>query len=121
MSKLISTLNKGFQFQFDNGIFISVQWGCMNYCDHYGEHLEPWYQYGHEMKFEKWDSPNAEICIWDTREDDPSVIGLGKKIITEDMMMIAGIDETKAGTDGNGYDITPEEVAKIMYVCTLMD
>lgn len=33
MKKLVSTMRKGFQMTFDNGLTASVQWGAGNYCD----------------------------------------------------------------------------------------
>lgn len=36
--KFVSTMRKGFNMTFENGLTISVQWGAGNYCDnHYPE------------------------------------------------------------------------------------
>jgi hypothetical protein len=54
-----SNLNKGFTLTFENGLTISVQFGCGNYCDNryvgYKDHRED----------ESTTSSNAEIAIWD--------------------------------------------------------
>ena len=44
------TGNKGFHLTFDNGYNISIQWGAMNYADHYN---------GYEKS-----SNTAEVAIW---------------------------------------------------------
>lgn len=33
MKKFVSTMRKGFQMTFENGLTVSVQWGAGNYCD----------------------------------------------------------------------------------------
>jgi len=59
MGQISSTLNKGFNITFENGLTISVQFGCGNYCSN---------------RFESISDPlteaiiscnNAEIAIWD--------------------------------------------------------
>lgn len=35
MKKIVSTMRKGFQMTFDNGLTASVQWGAGNYCDNH--------------------------------------------------------------------------------------
>jgi hypothetical protein len=83
-----STSNKGFQITFANGYTVSVQWGNGNYCEkkQYGG-------YGEEMKHQVWESPNAEVAVWDKNGD---------------WVRPAGIND-----DVKGYQ-TPEEVAEII-------
>ena len=63
---LKSTLNKGFQLTFENGITISVQFGSGNYCERKNLNAS----YKSEMLNEQdiIESLDAEIAIWD--EDD---------------------------------------------------
>ena len=35
MGKFVSTMRKGFQITFENGLTASVQWGAGNYCDNH--------------------------------------------------------------------------------------
>ena len=35
MKKFVSTMRKGFQMTFENGMTASVQWGAGNYCDNH--------------------------------------------------------------------------------------
>lgn len=35
MKKFVSTMRKGFQMTFENGLTASVQWGAGNYCDNH--------------------------------------------------------------------------------------
>lgn len=35
MKKFVSTMRKGFQMTFANGLTVSVQWGAGNYCDNH--------------------------------------------------------------------------------------
>lgn len=35
MKKFVSTMRKGFQITFENGLRASVQWGAGNYCDNH--------------------------------------------------------------------------------------
>ena len=73
----IATENKGFRMKFENGFTISVQWGTMNYCSKKNLGAE----YGDEMKEQIWESPSAEIAVFDTIGeivhigDDDAVIG----------------------------------------------
>ena len=59
-----STLNRGFQMEFKNGITISVQFGTMNYCDRkdYAAPIQA------EMGVSVIESNTAEIAIWDKEE-----------------------------------------------------
>lgn len=89
----VSTMRKGFQMTFENGLTISVQWGAGNYCQnqHNFDHDNP---FGHDMK-----SKNAEIAIFDERDEfiDPRLF----------------ID---CSTDGQvaGW-LSAEEVAELIY------
>lgn len=89
----VSTMRKGFQMTFENGLTISVQWGAGNYCQnqHNFDHDNP---FGHDMK-----SKNAEIAIFDEHDDfiDPRLF----------------ID---CSTDGQvaGW-LSAEEVAELIY------
>ena len=60
--------NKGFHITFENGYTVSVQFGTGNYCDKqsYGPgSLDA------PMRAENglWESPNAEIAVWDEAGD----------------------------------------------------
>jgi len=66
MGQFISTQNSGFVIEFANGACISVQWGPSFACE---RHLPP---YVHPAipgptEHDTWDSPDAEVCIFDTR------------------------------------------------------
>jgi hypothetical protein len=56
-----STLNRGFQITFDNGLTISVQFGTGNYCSRRNYDGK----YADELKAEIIQSFSAEIAIWD--------------------------------------------------------
>ncbi len=71
MSKFVSTLNKGFNMTFENGISISVQWGVGNYCNRKNDG-----EFGLPMKDEFWEATSAEIMIRDTN-NNPQNIDLG--------------------------------------------
>lgn len=62
--QFVSTLNKGFQMTFENGLTISVQWGDINYCSN--RVLETGYI--SENSSSKVKSEDAEIAIWDSNE-----------------------------------------------------
>lgn len=55
-----STLNKGFQLTFDNGLSISVQFGAGNYCSNRQSSTK----YKSELQQDTTSSNNAEIAIW---------------------------------------------------------
>jgi hypothetical protein len=55
---MFSNTGHGFQMTFDNGWTVSVQWGPMNYCDHYSSHSH------HNSKRSK----TAEIAAWDAND-----------------------------------------------------
>lgn len=56
--KFVSTMRKGFQMTFENGLTISVQWGAGNYCDnHFPEDLD--FSCSKDAK-----SDTAEVAIW---------------------------------------------------------
>lgn len=58
---LISTMNKGFQMTFENGLTISVQFGKGNYCSNKNK----------ENKTDIHICKDAEICIWvETSEEE---------------------------------------------------
>jgi len=57
--KIKITMNKGFQMSFENGLTISVQIGCGNYCTNYS------IPYKDHRKDEITESFCAEIAIWD--------------------------------------------------------
>ena len=58
---LKSTLNKGFQLTFENGLTISVQWGYGNYCER-----RSYDKYDSVMQSDSFnESHDAEIAIWD--------------------------------------------------------
>mgnify|MGYP000180484731 CR=1 FL=1 len=60
MKKFNSTLNKGFNMTFANGITASVQWGTGNYCDNH---------FSKDFSFSKEASSNtAEVAAWVTNK-----------------------------------------------------
>jgi len=61
---ITSTLNKGFQLTFENGLTISVQFGAGNYCANRSLSVE----YGAELKQEITSCIDAEIAIWDNSD-----------------------------------------------------
>lgn len=86
MENFKSTLNKGFQMTFENGLTISVQFGGGNYCKNRNNDFMA------ESKIDVVESPNAEIAIWDEHK----------------RWFNFGGDEVK------GY-VSPDEVAKWIY------
>ena len=71
----ISTINKGFRMNFENGFGISVQWGTENYCEKksFNTDTDPRKEYF-------WESSNAEIAVFKGTEilkidDEDSIIG----------------------------------------------
>lgn len=62
MSKgFVSTMRKGFQMTFENGLTASIQWGAGNYCDNH---------YPTDMDFscsKDAESNTAEIAVFDNR------------------------------------------------------
>ena len=69
MLKIIS--NKGFHIKFKNGVTVSVQFGPGNYCEHYLGWKKS-YDFSDLEEPENtaiWKSENAEIAIWDNKED----------------------------------------------------
>ena len=68
MSKFVSTMRKGFQMTFANGITASVQWGVGNYCDnHFPEDRD--FSCSKDAK-----STNAEVACWRDGARDFSII-----------------------------------------------
>lgn len=65
-SQFATTLNKGFQMTFENGITISVQFGSMNYC----ERRDSKFPIQGELKMATVSSGTAEIAIWDSSSND---------------------------------------------------
>lgn len=59
------TRNKGFQLTFENKLTISVQIGNMNYCSR----KSMFAAYDQEMKMEIVESKDAEIAIWDDKNN----------------------------------------------------
>lgn len=55
-----STVNRGFQMEFDNGVEISVQWGYGNYC----AAKDAKKQYAEELREEIHESKTAEVSIF---------------------------------------------------------
>ncbi len=57
----VSTMRKGFQMTFPNGLTVSVQWGAGNYCDNYfPEDMD--FSFSKDAK-----SDTAEIAVIDPR------------------------------------------------------
>ena len=64
MSKFVSTRNKGFFMEFENGFGISVQYGTENYCEKRITSIHP----TDPMKHTRWDSLSAEIAVFEGEE-----------------------------------------------------
>jgi len=54
--------HKGFTLKFENGYFLSVQFGPGNYCQNYNKDFDS------PKKTNSWKSKNAEIAIWKKEE-----------------------------------------------------
>lgn len=67
----VSTGNKGFQITFSNDYTINCQFGAMNYCEHYGRHLESGYKYGEESHKPTHSSADCEVTIWKKGVKEP--------------------------------------------------
>ena len=73
----ISTINKGFRMNFENGFGISVQWGTENYCEKRNTTIHP----TDPMEHDRWESLSAEIAILKDKkfieigDDNDTVIG----------------------------------------------
>lgn len=98
----ISTMNKGFQITFSNDYTISCQFGAMNYCEHYGRHLEPDYEYGEELRKDCHSSADCEVTIWKKGVKEP---------VTSEVVATLGMEADECG---NLYCVTPDDVAKII-------
>lgn len=61
-----SNFNKGFSMTFENGLTISVQYGCANYCAN--RNLDGFIT--DHMKHTRTESTDAEIAIWDANNFD---------------------------------------------------
>lgn len=55
---------KGFQLTFPNGCTISIQFGPGNYCEHYNSIVN----YNIPRKSNTWESKDAEIAAWRTKD-----------------------------------------------------
>jgi hypothetical protein len=64
MSKFVSTRNKGFFMEFENGFGISVQYGTENYCEKKNTTINP----TDPMEHTRWDSLSAEIAVFEGEE-----------------------------------------------------
>ena len=64
MSKFVSTRNKGFFMEFENGFGISVQYGTENYCEKKNTTINP----TDPMEHKRWDSLSAEIAVFEGEE-----------------------------------------------------
>lgn len=57
----VSTMRKGFQMTFENGLTASIQWGAGNYCDNH-------FPADRDFSFSKdAESNTAEIAVFDNR------------------------------------------------------
>lgn len=66
--QLTSNYNKGFSMTFENGLTISVQYGCGNYC---ANRFRPGVtSITDHMKHTRTESTDAEIAIWDANNFD---------------------------------------------------
>jgi hypothetical protein len=60
-------MGKGFAMTFQNGHTVSVQFGPMNYCEHYDKPFEAknYFEAGQVAKDGgEWDSTDAEVASW---------------------------------------------------------
>lgn len=95
MSKgFVSTMRKGFQMTFENGLTASVQWGAGNYCDN---HLPADFDFSFSKDAS---SDTAEIAVWDQ---------FGEWLDPQDFL------EEATNSDGMvaGY-LTPAQVVKFL-------
>ena len=102
--KFAITDGKGFQITFDNGILVSVQFGCYNYCENYGKQFLKEWHYRCEREERFWHSNNAEIAVWDTNAND--------KWITSDILKLARLSQY-SGDDVAG-NIETDEFVKVL-------
>lgn len=59
----VSTMRKGFQMTFENGLTASIQWGAGNYCDnHFPADLD--FTFSKDAQ-----SDTAEIAVWDAKDN----------------------------------------------------
>lgn len=57
----VSTMRKGFQMTFPNGLTVSVQWGAGNYCDNY---------FSEDYTFSKdAESDTAEVAVLNSQDE----------------------------------------------------
>ena len=89
--------NKGFRLTY-NGITISVQFGPGNYCSK--QDLTT-YSFDAPMKQTEWESPNAEIAIWDV-DGNWITKKVVKRVLKEDI-----------NDSVMGY-VTPAQVTKLI-------
>lgn len=98
------TENKGFQMTFDNGLTISCQMGCSNYCSN--RDFQKIFLFQSEMKQSVTECKDCEVAIWN--EKDEWITG---KIFSE-----MGLDSSEDAVAGYVDTMT---VAKIIaYVST---
>ena len=67
MSKFVSTRNKGFFMEFENGFGISVQYGTENYCEKKNTTIhstDPHWPVD-PMEHTRWESLSAEIAVFE--------------------------------------------------------
>lgn len=63
MKKFVSTMRKGFQMTFENGLTASVQWGAGNYCDnHFPEDMD--FSWSKDAS-----SDTAEVAVMNSKGD----------------------------------------------------
>tara|TARA_A100001201_G_scaffold88146_1_gene77455 strand:+ start:172 stop:513 length:342 start_codon:yes stop_codon:yes gene_type:complete len=88
MSRFSITNHKGFHLKFNNSWQVSVQFGPGNYCERRSD------EYDSPKSTDCWDSNNAEIAVWSTRD--------GKMVMLEHDVV-------------RGYTTT-DEVAKVIHL-----
>lgn len=96
----VSTMRKGFQMTFKNGLTVSVQWGAGNYCqNHFPE----------DMDFS---------CSKDAKSEDAEIAIIYKG----EFLNPQYFTRKEIGGDGmvSGY-LTPEEVAELIYNTSIME
>lgn len=91
--KFVSTMRKGFQMAFENGLTASVQWGAGNYCDS---------RFTGDTRFKTDATSNtAEVAVFDS---------VGRMINANDFVP----EECQSCDDVCGY-MTPEQVVDFLY------
>lgn len=78
MLKMLSILrNSGFFLKFSNGYLLVVKFGPQQLCE--ARNIEVSADYPLERKIDRWDSDNAEIMVYDSRQGSYVIFAINKK------------------------------------------